>query len=288
MAATAVVYQIYPRSFADSDGDGVGDLPGHHRPPRPPRPDGLGVDAIWLSPIYPSPGLDVGYDVSDHARVDPLFGTEADFDRLVAEAHRRGHPGDPRPGHEPHERPAPLVRGSSRQSRDDPYADWYLWRDPAGSGRDGQPLPPNNWVSFFGGPGWTWEPRRGQFYHHTFLAEQPDLDWRDAGRRGRPVGDGPGLARRGASTASGSTSSTSSSSTPTCRRTRSGGARPRGRARSTSTTATSPTSPDLLGRFRAIVDDEPGRMTVGELFDGTARARPRPDRGATTSSSTGS
>ena len=107
-----------------------------------------------------------------------MFGTDADFDRLVAEAHRRGmrvildlvmnHTSDRSAWFE-----------ASRQSRDNPYADWYLWRDPAGFAADGTPLPPNNWVSFFGGPGWTWEPRRGQFYHHTFLAEQPDLNWRE-------------------------------------------------------------------------------------------------------------
>jgi alpha-glucosidase len=172
----AVVYQIYPRSFLDTDGDGVGDLPGIID--RLDYLRDLGVAAVWLSPIYPSPGLDVGYDVSDHSRVDPIFGTEADFDRLVAETHRRGmklildlvmnHTSDRHAWFE-----------ASRSSRDNPYADWYLWRDPAGYAADGTPLPPNNWVSFFGGSGWQWEPRRNQFYEHTFLVEQPDLNWRN-------------------------------------------------------------------------------------------------------------
>ncbi len=172
-----VVYQVYPRSFADSDGDGVGDLTGLIDHLDHLGPDGLAVDAIWLSPIYPSPGRDGGYDISDHTAIDPLFGTEAQFDRLVDEAHRRGirvvmdlvlnHTSDEHPW---------FV--DSAASRSGAHADWYLWRDPAGVDRAGRPLPPNDWVSWFGGPAWTYEPRRGQFYHHTFLAAQPDLDWR--------------------------------------------------------------------------------------------------------------
>jgi glycosidase len=125
-----IVYQIYPRSFADTDGNGVGDLQGIIDHLDHVGRDGLGVDAIWLSPIYPSPGLDVGYDVSDHTTVDPIFGSDADFDRLVSEAHRRGirvvldlvmnHTSDQHPW---------FV--ASRASRDGPFADWYLWRDPA-------------------------------------------------------------------------------------------------------------------------------------------------------------
>src|SRR5260221_10042260 len=167
-----IVYQIYPRSFADSDGNGVGDLPGIIDHLDHLGPAGLGVDAIWLSPIYPSPGLDLGYDVSDHGAIDPLFGTGADFDRLVSEAHPRGlriildlglnHTSDQHPWF-----PA------SRTSRNGPYANWYLWRDPSGFGSDGEPLPPNNWTSYFGGPGWQWEPLREQFYFHTFLTEPP-------------------------------------------------------------------------------------------------------------------
>src|SRR5436189_2219684 len=158
-----VIYQIYPRSFADSNGDGVGDLVGIIEHLDHLGPDGLGVDAIWLSPIYPSPGLDLGYDVSDHERVDPLFGTEEDFDRLVDAAHERGmrvildlvmnHTSD-----------AHRWFQSSREARTGARADWYLWADAAGVGQDGLPLPPNNWVSFFGGPGWQWVPSREQFY----------------------------------------------------------------------------------------------------------------------------
>ena len=173
----SVVYQIYPRSFADSDGDGMGDLPGIIDHLDHLGPGGLDVDAIWLSPIYPSGGLDGGYDVTDHSAVDPRFGTEAEFDRLVAECHRRGirvildlvmnHTSDEH-----------RWFTASRAARDDPKSAWYLWRDAAGFDADGRALPPNDWVSWFGGPAWTWEPRRSQFYHHTFLREQPELDWR--------------------------------------------------------------------------------------------------------------
>src|SRR5436190_17304732 len=138
-----VIYQIYPRSFADSNGDGVGDLPGIIEHLDYLGPEGLGVDALWLSPIYPSPGHDLGYDVSDHERVDPLFGTEEDFDRLVEAAHRRGirvvldvvmnHTSDEHPW---------FV--DSRAQRDAPHGRWYLWRDPSGYGPAGEPLPPNN------------------------------------------------------------------------------------------------------------------------------------------------
>ena len=171
-----VVYQVYPRSFADSDGDGTGDLRGiiEHLDYLGPR--GLDIDAVWLSPIYPSPGRDVGYDVSDHSSVDPLLGTEADFDELVARAHDLGlrvildlvmnHTSDEHPWFQ-----------ASRR-RQAPYTDWYIWRDPLGWDRHGRPIPPNSWVSWFGGPAWTFDPVRGQFYHHTFLAQQPELDWR--------------------------------------------------------------------------------------------------------------
>ena len=191
-----VVYQIYPRSFADSDGDGVGDLPGIIAKLDYLRD--LGVDALWLSPIYPSPGRDVGYDVSDHTAVDPLFGGDADFDRLVAEAHRRGlrvvldlvmnHTSDQHPWFQ-----------ASRSSRDNEYADWYLWRDPAGLDSAGKPIPPNNWLSWFGGSAWQWDEPRQQFYMHTFLVEQPELNWRNPAGRGGPVRHGPRLAgaRRG-------------------------------------------------------------------------------------------
>ena len=180
-----VVYQVYPRSFADSNGDGVGDLPGliEHLDHLAGGADSLGVDAIWLSPVYPSPMLDGGYDVMDHTAVDPVFGTLADLDRLIAECHRRrirvildlvmNHTSNLHPW---------FVQ--SRQSRSGPFADHFLWRDPSGWDRDGRPEPPNNWLSWFGGPAWEWEPRREQFYLHTFLPEQPDVNWRCTALRG--------------------------------------------------------------------------------------------------------
>ncbi|MFO7694648.1 MAG: alpha-amylase family glycosyl hydrolase, partial [Vicinamibacterales bacterium] len=167
----AVIYQIYPRSFQDADGDGVGDLAGIAL--RLDYLTWLGVDAIWLSPIYPSPLVDFGYDVSDYTAVDPVYGTLDDLDHLVAEAHARGlrlildlvpsHTSDRHPWFQ-----------ASRSSRDDPKRDWYLWRDPAPDGG-----PPNNWLSHFGGPAWELDPHSGQYYLHSFVPEQPDLNWRN-------------------------------------------------------------------------------------------------------------
>jgi alpha-glucosidase len=152
----AVVYHVYPRSFQDDSGDGVGDLPGIRR--RLPYLVWLGVDAVWLSPIYRSPMADAGYDVADHCDVDPLFGTLADWDALAADARRLGLRLilDFVPNHTSIEHP---------WFRERP--DLYLWRDA-----------PNNWISVFGGSAWTWDARRGAFYYHAYLPEQPDLDWR--------------------------------------------------------------------------------------------------------------
>ncbi len=169
---TGVIYQIYPRSWADADGDGVGDLQGIIS-----RLDylseTLGVDSLWLSPFYRSPQADFGYDVADHCEVDPMFGTMEDFDRLVAEAHRRGLRVivDFVPNHTSDRHPWFL---ESRTGRDSPRRDWYVWRDPAPDGG-----PPNNWVSHFGGSAWTFDEASGQYYLHLFLAEQPDLNWRN-------------------------------------------------------------------------------------------------------------
>ena len=171
-----VVYQIYPRSFADANGDGIGDLPGitsrlDHL--NDGTPDSLGVDAIWLSPFYPSPMADFGYDVSDYTGVHPDFGTLDDFDRLVAEAHARGIRVvvDLVPNHTSHQHPWFL---ESRSSRDSPKRDWYVWAD---SKPDGSP--PNNWTSSFprAGRAWTFDEATGQWYLHSFLPEQPDLNW---------------------------------------------------------------------------------------------------------------
>src|SRR5919109_3244782 len=152
----AVIYQVYPRSFQDSDGDGIGDLPGIER--RLDHIAWLGVDALWLSPIYPSPMHDVGYDVSDYKGVDPVFGTLEDFDRLVAAARERGLRVllDLVPCHTSIEHPWFAE-----------YPDWYIWADK-----------PNNWLSAFGGSAWS--PMNGRYYLHSFYPEQPDLDWRNA------------------------------------------------------------------------------------------------------------
>lgn len=171
-----VVYQIYPRSFKDTTGNGVGDLQGiieklSYLNDGTPR--SLGVDAIWLSPFYPSPMADFGYDVSDYCNVDPLFGDLATFDRLVEEAHRRGIKViiDWVPNHTSDQHPWFI---ESRSSRDNPKRDWYIWRDPKPDGS-----PPNNWGSFFGGPAWTFDERTGQYYLHQFVKEQPELNWRN-------------------------------------------------------------------------------------------------------------
>jgi alpha-glucosidase len=170
------VYEIYPRSFQDSNGDGVGDLEGIIR--RLPYLIELGIDAIWLSPIFPSPMADFGYDISDYEGVHPLFGTLADLDRLIADAHAAGIKLilDLVPNHTSIEHPWFI---ESRSSRSSPKRDWYIWKD----GRPGQ-RPPSNWLSEFGGTGWEYDRATGQFYYHTFLKDQPDLNWRNPQVRG--------------------------------------------------------------------------------------------------------
>ena len=167
---SGVVYQVYPRSFQDSDGDGVGDLKGVEG--RLDHLVDLGVDAVWLSPIFTSPMADFGYDVADYRGIAAEFGTMADFDSLLAAAHARGLKLllDFVPNHSSDRHPWFLA---SRSSRDDPHRDWYIWRDPAPDGG-----PPNNWQSFFGGPAWTHDEATGQYYLHQFLKEQPELNWR--------------------------------------------------------------------------------------------------------------
>ena len=165
----AVIYQIYPRSFQDTDGDGVGDLPGIVE--RLDYVAGLGVDAIWIAPFFTSPMADFGYDIADYRNVDPLFGTLADFDRLLAKAHGLGLKVmiDQVLSHTSAEH---AWFKESRQSRDNAKADWYVWADARADGG-----PPNNWLSLFGGSAWQWEPRRGQYYLHNFLTSQPDLNF---------------------------------------------------------------------------------------------------------------
>jgi len=179
----AVIYELYPRSFQDSNGDGVGDLKGITS--RLDYLHDLGIDAIWITPMYPSPGIDYGYDISDYVSIDPLYGTMEDFDKLVAEAKKRdirilmdyviNHTSDQHKWFL-----------ESRSSRDNPKRDWYVWRDPApgapqakgDSGKDPN-RPPNNWQSWFGHSAWTWDEKTRQYYYHYFYVEQPDLNWRN-------------------------------------------------------------------------------------------------------------
>jgi alpha-glucosidase len=167
----AVIYEIYPRSFQDSNGDGVGDIRGVVS--RLDYLHDLGINAIWLTPMYPSPLVDFGYDVSDYTAIDPLYGTLDDFDLLVAEAKKRdirvimdlvaNHTSDQHPWFR-----------DSRSSRDNPKRDWYIWRDGKAPGQ-----PPNNWESWFGHSAWTFDPATNQYYYHYFYKEQPDLNWRN-------------------------------------------------------------------------------------------------------------
>jgi len=166
-----VIYQIYPRSFMDGNGDGIGDLPGILS--RLDYLEWLGIDAVWLSPIYPSPMADFGYDVADYTGVEPAFGTMEDFDRLLADVHRRGMKLvlDLVPNHSSNQHPWFL---ESRSSRDNQKRDWYVWRDPKPGGG-----PPNSWLSVFGGSAWQWDEQTGQYYLHSFAVEQPELNWRN-------------------------------------------------------------------------------------------------------------
>lgn len=163
-----VTYEIYPRSFLDTDGNGVGDLPGIVA--RLGYVASLGVDAIWIAPFFKSPMADFGYDIADPCDVDPMFGTLSDFNELLAKAHGLGLKViiDQVLSHTSVEHAA---FKESRESRDNPKADWYVWAD---AKEDGSA--PNNWLSLFGGTAWQWEPRRGQYYLHNFLASQPDLN----------------------------------------------------------------------------------------------------------------
>ncbi|MEA2864178.1 MAG: alpha-glucosidase [Bradyrhizobium sp.] len=166
-----VFYQIYPRSFQDSNADGIGDIAGIIE--RLPYLRSLGIDAIWLSPIFPSPMADFGYDISDYTGIDPLFGKMHDFDALVAAAHGAGLKVilDLVPNHTTDQHP---WFAESRASRENAKRDWYIWRDPAPGGG-----PPNNWMSEFGGSAWQYDAATGQYYYHAFLAQQPDLNWRN-------------------------------------------------------------------------------------------------------------
>lgn len=168
---TGIIYQVYPRSYQDSNGDGVGDLKGILG--RLDYLQWLGINAVWLSPIYPSPMADFGYDISDYTGIHPLFGNMADFDILLEEVHKRGMKLllDLVPNHTSDQHPWFL---ESRSSRDNPKRDWYIWHDPLPDGGV-----PNNWLSMFGGVAWEWDHNTQQYYYHAFLKEQPDLNWRN-------------------------------------------------------------------------------------------------------------
>ena len=167
----AVIYEIYPRSFQDSDGDGIGDIKGITS--RLDYLEDLGINAIWITPMYPSPGVDYGYDISDYTAIDPVYGTMEDFDRLVAEAQKHNirvimdyvinHTSDQHAWFK-----------ESASSKTNPKRDWYIWRDGKGPG-----LPPNNWQSWFGHSAWTLDPKTNQYYYHYFYTQQPDLNWRN-------------------------------------------------------------------------------------------------------------
>ena len=170
----AVVYQVYPRSFNDANGDGIGDLKGITE--KLPYLAKLGINVIWLSPVFDSPNVDNGYDISDYFAIMSDFGTMEDFDEMLETAHKHGikilmdlvanHTSDEHPWFK-----------ESRSSKDSPYRDYYIWKDPKGFDEDGNPIPPNNWASEFGGPAWEWDEATGQFYLHIFFKEQPDLNW---------------------------------------------------------------------------------------------------------------
>ncbi|MGB7190151.1 MAG: alpha-glucosidase [Acidobacteriaceae bacterium] len=170
----AVIYEIYPRSFQDSNGDGVGDLNGITS--RLDYLKTLGVDAVWLTPIYPSPQVDFGYDISDYRAVDPQYGTLKDFDRLESQAKARdiGVIMDLVPNHTSDQHRWFLESASSRTNS---KANWYVWND--GKRINGKREPPNNWISLFGGSAWQWDAKRNQYYYHEFYVQQPDLNWRN-------------------------------------------------------------------------------------------------------------
>ncbi|ULJ72669.1 alpha-glucosidase [Rhizobium gallicum] len=266
----AVIYQVYPRSFQDTNSDGLGDLKGITR--RLPHIAKLGVDAIWLSPFFKSPMADMGYDVSDYCDVDPIFGTLEDFDEMMAVAHSLGlkviidqvisHTSDQHPW---------FVE--SRSSRTNPKADWYVWADPK---RDG--TAPNNWLSIFGGPGWEWDGVRRQYYQHNFLTSQPDLNfhnrevqdavlktvkfWLDRGVDGFRTRYGQLLLLRQAA----------SRQSPHEPDTSDGGldapdSNPYGMQNHLHD-KTQPENLDFLKRLRTLLDQYEARATVGEVGDG--------------------
>lgn len=274
----ATLYQIYPLSFLDANGDGIGDLDGVLA--RLDHVAALGVDAIWLSPFYPSPLKDFGYDVSDHRDVDPRLGTLATFDRLLAAAHGRGlrvlvdlicgHTADTHPWFRDSRRSG---AGGHRRAGDGEHADWYVWADPSPDG-----TPPNNWLSVFGGSAWSWEPRRRQYYLHHFLAAQPTLNlandavlsavldtarfWLDRGVDGFRIDAVDFLARDPALRSNPPADRAAGALLPV---------KPFGMQRHHHDMMHADI-PRILARLRAVADGYPGRVLLGELSsqDGAA------------------
>ncbi len=266
-----VVYQVYPRSFADSDGDGIGDLPGiaeHLDHLGPVGAGSLGIDALWLSPIYPSPDHDFGYDVSDYVGVDPRYGTLGDFERLVEACHARGIRVilDLVLNHTSHRHP---WFQSSRQGRTSEHADWYIWRDSPGRSITGRRRPPNNWRSFFGGSAWTWDDARGQFYMHTFLPEQPDVNWRNPQTRAALLDVVRTWLSRGVDGFRLDVFNVFFKDAALRSNPRRIGRRGWWGWQRHVHDRDQPELHEALAELRALVDEVPGRMTVGELFDGT-------------------
>ncbi|WP_323013250.1 alpha-glucosidase family protein [Devosia sp.] len=264
----AVIYQIYPRSYQDQNGDGVGDLVGITS--RLDYVADLGVDAIWLSPVFTSPMKDFGYDVSDYRGIDPIFGTLEDFDRLVQKAHSLGlkviidqvisHSSDKHPWF-----------AESRQSRTNPRADWYVWADPRPDG-----TPPNNWLSIFGGSAWQWDSRRMQYYLHNFLVSQPDLNFHNRDVQDALLADMRFWLERGVDgfrldTVNFYFCSLGLESNPVVK--------PEDFNASTAPAVnpynfqehlydkSRPENLDFLKRLRALMDEYPGKTTVGEIGD---------------------
>ena len=279
---TGVVYQVYPRSFADGNGDGIGDLRGiieHLDHLNDGTRASLGVDAIWLSLIYPSPDFDFGYDVADYVGVDSRYGTLADFEAFVDACHDRGirvvldlvlnHTSHLHPWFE-----------ASRSDRTGPHADWYIWADSPGRSITGGRRRPNNWRSFFSGPAWTWDETRQQFYMHTFLPEQPDLNWRNPEVRAALMGVVRTWLDRGVDGLRLDVFNVFFKDAMLRSNPRRIGRR---RAWSWQRHVHDRDQPELAGalaELRALVDAYPGTMTVGELFDGSiaeaaANAAPR-------------
>jgi alpha-glucosidase len=266
----ATLYQIYPRSFADANGDGIGDLAGITR--RLAHVASLGVDGIWISPFFPSPMRDFGYDVSDHWGVDPRFGRLAEFDALVAEAHRLGLKVviDQVWSHTAAEHP---WFQESRASRDNPKADWYVWADARDDGS-----PPNNWLSWMGGPAWRWEPRRRQYHLHHFLPQMPDLNfhcpavqdavleiarfWLDRGVDGFRLDTANLYAHDLLLRDNPAAPPDQRGDSPVL-------------MQAHTRTMDQPESLAFLRRLRAVMDGYPGRMAVGEIGGGQALATMR-------------